>query len=78
MILGPVYVSFWISKYLKNHFVSGLVSRSSFYRFLTRNINAWDFQIKVFAWKVLHKSTFDGNRFFKLPFDVLGAVFLLF
>ena len=66
VILGRVYVSFWNSKYLKIHFVFGLASRSFFYRFLTRNFNVWDFQIKMFASNALQKSTFDGNRFFKL------------
>ena len=50
MISGPVCVSFWISKYLKMHFCSGVLPGCYFYRFLIRNFNVWDFQIKVFAW----------------------------
>ena len=40
-----------------------LVSRSSFYSFLNRFFDTWDFQIEVFAWKVLQTVTFHGNRF---------------
>ena len=44
-------------------FLFGLVSRPSFYRLLNQNFNVWDFQIEVFAWKVLQKLTSHGNRF---------------
>ena len=50
VIVVAVYVSFWISKYLTIHVVFGLVSSSSFCRFLIRNFNVWEFQqMKVFA-----------------------------
>ena len=58
------------------------------YRILSRNLDAWWFQNQVFAWKVLQKSTFNRNRFFKLLgsifvdffvfFGGLGAAFLIF
>jgi len=32
-----------------------------FYRILTRNVDVWDFQSVVFAWKLLQKLTFNGN-----------------
>ena len=35
VISGPVYVSFWSSKCVKNRFIFKLVSRSFVYRFLT-------------------------------------------
>ena len=53
-------------------------------QFLTRNFNVWDFQIKVFALKVLQKWTFDGNRFlnsqsrFVSFFGCFGSRFLDF
>ena len=62
-ILGLVCMSFLISRKLHISYFDGLVSRSYFYRFLNRNVDAWDFQVEVFARKVLHKSTFHGNRF---------------
>ena len=62
-----------------------LVSRSSFYRFLNRNFDAFDFQIKVFAGKVLQQTFFLWKSFlmdFGIVFcdllEVLGAVFLNF
>ena len=58
------------------------------YRILSRNPDAWWFQNQVFAWKVLQKSTFHRNRFFKLLGSIfvdfvcfpeaLGATFLIF
>ena len=43
------------------------VFKSSFDRFLTRNMNAWDFQIKVFAGKVFPKSIFVTEFVFYFP-----------
>ena len=63
VISGPVSVSFSGSKCVKHIFAVRLVSRSFFYRFLTRISDVWDFQFFVFAWNVLQKSTFHGNRF---------------
>ena len=63
VISGPVYGSLWASKCFKIHFMFRLVSRSFSYRFLIRIFEVWDFQIVVFAWKVLRNSTVHGNRF---------------
>ena len=84
VISGPVSCSFWCSKCVKFHFIFRLVSRSSFYRFLTRIIDVWDFQIVVVAWKVLQNLTFHGSRFkemwdrFLMFLGCLGSVFLIF
>ena len=63
VILGPVYISFLNSRNLKFDFVFGLVSRSFFNRFLGQNFGTRDFQIEVFAYKILQKSTSPVNRF---------------
>ena len=55
-------LALWIQKKL-NLFGFGLVSRTYFPWFPNRNFDAWDFQIEVFAWKVLQKLIFHGNRF---------------
>ena len=60
VIPGLVYMGF---KMRKKRFIFRLVSRSFFYRFLTRVFDVWDFKIVVFAWNVLQTSTFHGNRF---------------
>ena len=40
-----------------------------FHRFLNRNFDVWEFQIKVFAGKVLHIFFIHGNRFL-MDFEV--------
>ena len=55
LILGVVYVSFG-GQMLKDSFSCWACFRSFFYRFLTRNFDAWDFQIEVFALKVFQNS----------------------
>ena len=65
VISGLAYFSFSGSKCLEIRFIFKLVSRLSFYRFLTRIFDVWDFQIAVFEWKVLQKSA-------------SGAAFLVF
>ena len=51
VISGLVSVSFWGSKCVIFFFISDSI------------FDAWDFQIVVFAWKVLQKSSFHENRF---------------
>ena len=65
----------------KNRFIFKLVCRSFVYQFLTRIIDVWDFQIVVFAWKVLQKYVFMEIVFSELRdgflsfFEGLGSGF---
>ena len=63
MISGRVYVGFSGPKCFKKRLFFKFVSTIFLWRFLTRVFDVWDFQIVVFAWKVLRKSFFRGNRF---------------
>ena len=63
VMIGRVYAVFRDKNAYKSRFCFELVSRSFFNGFLTQNVDVWDFQIVVFAWKVLHKLTFQGNHF---------------
>ena len=63
VILEPVYVSFCYFKTLDMSLFSGVLPEPFLYRFLNRHFNSRDSQFKVFAWKVLHKSSFLQNRF---------------
>ena len=42
--------------------VGALWGWSFSYRFLIRDVDVWDFHIVFFAWKVLQKLNFSGNR----------------
>ena len=74
LILTPVYISFLNSRSLKFRFLFGLVSRPFVYRFLNRNFDAWDFQIKAFKWKLLLNSIVHGNRFLRISEAMLVLV----
>ena len=54
---------------LKKVFFFGLVSRSYFYRFLNRQFNVRDFQIVVFALKVLQKCFSGKSRSMNFGID---------
>ena len=49
----------------------GLVSRSFFYRFLNRHFDAWDFQIEIFAVRVL-----QNRHFIEIAFNEFRYRFL--
>ena len=61
IILRPVYFSFFECKQLQFHFVSGVLP-VHFLSAVAWNSDAWNFQIEVFKWTVLHRSSFHGNR----------------
>ena len=83
VILGPMYISFLISRSLIFVF-SGWFPGHAFYRFLDRNVDAREFQIEVFARMVSQKTIFLEFFLVSLGIDfccfwvVSGAVFLVF
>ena len=77
MISGLVYVGFSGPKCFKYRFIFRFVSMLFVYRFLTRFFDVWDFQIVVFAWNLLHKSFFRGNRFQRISESIFTVCLCL-